>query len=54
MMLRSEKFHFFSMILTAAFLSQRQERVTAVINAEMREAFTIGREPELVTTFSIA
>jgi len=37
-LLLSESFHFFPVGVTAAFLSQRQERFTAVINAEMRES----------------
>jgi hypothetical protein len=37
-LLLSENFHVFAVGLTAAFLSQRQERFTAVINAEMRES----------------
>ena len=37
--LRSEKVHFFSVGITAALLSQRQEHlIPAVINAEMRES----------------
>jgi hypothetical protein len=36
--LLSEDFHFFPVCDTAAFLSQKQERFTAVINAEMRES----------------
>ena len=40
--LLSENLHIFSAFFTAAFLSQRQERVTAVINAEMRESTRWG------------
>jgi hypothetical protein len=36
--LLSEIFHLLPVCVTAAFLSQKQERFTAVINAEMRES----------------